>query len=99
MEFQKKLDDFVENMTYENLCRIADSKKKPTLTTKCLHCDKVLRPFRTNNDWNNRMYHKSCYKKVQEIEDQILIKMYEQEDREYDLYLKNKMKPINKSLF
>lgn len=34
----------------------------------CLYCGKKIISFKTSFDWNNRKYHKICYKKFKEEE-------------------------------
>ena len=34
--------------------------------TNCFYCNKRLKSFSVNLDWNNRTLHKSCYKKIEE---------------------------------
>ena len=39
------------------------TKRKLCLANnKCILCDRGLIPFKTNNDWNKRICHKSCWK-------------------------------------
>lgn len=36
--------------------------------TNCLYCKKPLRKFTKTYDWDNRKYHRKCWKEKQDIE-------------------------------
>jgi len=66
MNFEDKLDRFVENMTYQNLIAISQHKKvkkEPNSSVKnvCLHCNKPLRKFTKTIDFQNRKFHLKCH--------------------------------------